>query len=456
MMSISLFIIFSNLQFRPDERPMKRSLPKVNEYSVSGLELVKKGRSIISTYSRNHEKNLSMFSIPLEKWACSNFSSPANVKVFVYDNLHPNLTTRVEECLIDLYINTIYLFRTMPSRTFNPNDADIFVVPYAAEGHCQCAKGYSWNCAQVPQSDIELLRLSLIYLNETTKSRHLFILAGARAKPYLWSKPFLLTTAPSTKRGQIVIPNLEDKLPYQPSSLLRRPTEWWTLRRRKYSFSFLYGGRNPKMKGGGRKFRDYLEADIAANYPSGILNGQPFLMKRWSSPHDFHKLDTFSIYNDSILCPCLPGDLSWQKRFFDVILNGCLPVVLKFDTPGLPGGKSWFLPEGEPGEIASVLQTYPFAKGIFGNRADLEIDYESFVVEIPIDTYNQENVTGILKTMEAILNNEEELRRRQRAMMKASVTFSYGMGYDAHKYDDAFSHILKAIRYYLDHEFPKP
>ena len=411
------------------------------------------------------DNSFSMFAIAVEKWVNASSFSPAKLKIYVYDTLPANMTTGVENCLLDTYTNTIdhvenfkaelglvYLFRTYPDRTWNADEADLFVVPYAAEGHCQCAEGYTWNCGQVPQTDIDLLRNSLLYLNEATKKKHLFILAGARAKPFLWSKPFMLTTAPSKKPGQIVIPNLEDKAPYQPSALINRGQEWWTTRPRKYIFSFIYGGRNSKMKGGGRKYRDYLEADIAANYPSNTIQGQAFFMRRWSSPHDFHKIETFEYYNNSMFCPCLPGDLSWQKRFFDVILNGCIPVVLKFDTPNLVGGKSWFLPEGESGELASVQQTYPFAKGVFGGQEDLEIDYESFVVEIPIDVKNQENVSGIIKAMESILADPAELRRRQLAMMRYAVAFTYGMGKDAHQYDDAFAHILKALRYYLDHK----
>jgi hypothetical protein len=253
------------------------------------------------------------------------------------------------------------------------------------------------------------------------------------------------------KPGQIVIPNLEDKAPYQPSALLARGVEWWTARPRKYSFSFIYGGRNAKMNGGGRKYRDFFEADIAANYPSYQLLGQPFFIKRWSSPHEFHKLETFSYYNESIFCPCLPGDLAWQKRFFDALISGCIPVVLKFDTPNLPGGKSWFLPEGESGELASVQQAYPFAKGAFGGKTDIEIDYESFVLEVPIDVKSQDNVSGVVKSMEAILSDPFELRRRQLAMMKSALSFTYGMGKDAHQHDDAFSRILKTVRYYLDY-----
>ena len=419
--------------------------------------------SIQSVAVDNQENNMSysMFATPLADWS-SSMPPPTKttLKIYVYDNLPRKLTSDVEYCLLDLYINTIdhvenfkaelgliYLFRTYPGRTTDPHEADFFVVPYAAEGHCQCHEGYTWNCAQVPSEDMEDLRKSLWFLNETSKKRHIFVLAGARAKPQVWGKPLKLTTAPSVKPGQIVVPNLEDKAPYQPSALLRRGEDWWT-RRRKYAFSFVYGGRNAKMKGGGRLYREYLEQEIAENYPNAEILGIPFLMKRWSSPHDFHKIETFEIYNQSTLCPCLPGDLAWQKRFFDVILNGCIPVVLSFTTPNLPGGKSWFLPEEQRGEHASVWQTYPFAKGQFGGRESFEIDYESFVVEIPVDMKSQQNMSSVMTIMESILSDKQELRRRQRRMMQYAISFTYGMGKDAHRHNDAFAHIISALEHY--------
>jgi len=419
-----------------------------------------------SLHPSHHDFNLSMFAIPVEQWNReSTFRFRYNLKFYVYENLPSNISTDVERCLLHLYTHTIdhvenfkaelgliYLFRTSPFRTHNPQEAHLFVVPYAAEGHCQCHSGYTWNCAQVPDDDIQLLLDTLTYFNTTTRSRHLFILAGAQAKQPLWSMPLRLTTAPAIIPGQIVIPNLEDKAPFQPSAILARGTDWWTSRKRKYSFSFIYGGRNSNMKNNGRKFRDFLETDIATNYPDGKLAGQEFYMKRWSSPHEFHKLTTFAFYNQSILCPCLPGDLAWQKRFFDVILNGCLPVVLQFETPNLPGGKTWFLPENNRAmEHSSVQQTYPFAKGAFpgaSQEGPLEVvDYESFVVEVPMNRFQQKNVSGIMTAMERVLNNPEELRRRRLAMMKYAMSFTYGMGEDAHVYEDAFSKILSVLEY---------
>lgn len=40
--------------------------------------------------------------------------------------------------------------------------------------------------------------------------------------------------------------------------------------------------------------------------------------------------DIYQMYQKSVVCPCFPGDSPIQKRFFYTIINGCLPVVLKF------------------------------------------------------------------------------------------------------------------------------
>ena len=119
-------------------------------------------------------------------------------------------------------------------------------------------------------------------------------------------------------------------------------------------------------------------------------------------------------------------------------MSGCLPVVLSFNESRVEGKKSWYR-----SKRATVESSYPFAKGVFDES--VEIDYESFVVQVP------ESVDNLKSTLEALLANPEELLRRQTNMMKYAQMLSYGTGKDAHKYNDAFSQITKAIRYYLNH-----
>lgn len=119
-------------------------------------------------------------------------------------------------------------------------------------------------------------------------------------------------------------------------------------------------------------------------------------------------------------------------------MSGCLPVVLSFNKSRVAGHKSWF----RSGK-ATVRSSYPFAKGLFSDDS-IAIDYESFVVQVP------ENVTNIKGVMEALLLDPQELRRRQESMARYAPFLSYGTGQDAHKYDDAFLRIIKAIKHYLN------
>jgi hypothetical protein len=65
-----------------------------------------------------------------------------------------------------------------------------------------------------------------------------------------------------------------------------------------------------------------------------------------------------------------------QKRFFDVILAGCIPAVLEFegDEEGWP---SW-----HSHTRCSVIQTYPFARGTYFNDETAGLDSSSFVVSV--------------------------------------------------------------------------
>lgn len=145
------------------------------------------------------------------------------------------------------------------------------------------------------------------------------------------------------------------------------------------------------------------------------------------------------MYEESIFCPTLPGDTPTQKRFFDVILMGCIPVVMSFSTAeGQPDARSWHNPGGEYME-----NSYPWAKGSGSIDPEHEIDYRSFVVEI------KDDVTNIRPTIEALLKNYTEIRRLQLNLMKYAPYFSYGMGTDSHKHPDAFSQIMESMKFYL-------
>ena len=145
-----------------------------------------------------------------------------------------------------------------------------------------------------------------------------------------------------------------------------------------------------------------------------------------------------NMYSESVFCPVLPGDSATQKRFFDVIMMGCIPVVLSFNSTSIGArGRSWHTPEGSP-----FYDSYPWSKGSDSMYDQLDIDYPSFVVEA-------EGVERIKPVLEELMQNYTEIRRRQEILMRYAAYFSYGMGSDSHKFPDAFTKILESLQFYL-------
>jgi hypothetical protein len=170
------------------------------------------------------------------------------------------------------------------------------------------------------------------------------------------------------------------------------------------------------------------------------LAGMPFLCHELSN-HKFNEQDALKAYGNSIFCPVLAGDVCWQKRFYDVIFTGCLPVVLEWtDHNRSTSWRSWFKPTGTP-----VDECYPFMKGQFGNDDSIEIDYDEFVVRSPGNVSNKKDVSSIRKTMALLVKDTSRIQKMQLALMKAAQRMSFGLGVDAHQSNDAFAHILRAL-----------
>lgn len=245
------------------------------------------------------------------------------LRVFVYEGLPPALTTLVEQCELGKRVKgagqkkdnfmadipIINLFRTYPFRTWNPSEADVFVVPYPHKSHCMCnlrlpGPRTGLHCPQVPHEDIDLLISSLSYFNLTTMKRHLFVISG----DYGWSNkrlemmPLVLTLGPrpEEREGTIVIPYLNDIDEFQPSIVRQRSEEWWT-KPRKYSFAYFYGGAET------RPIRGLFREEVERNYGDSI-GGLPYVMKTIKKWTPAEKDEVYETYRQSLFCPCLPGD----------------------------------------------------------------------------------------------------------------------------------------------------
>jgi hypothetical protein len=90
-----------------------------------------------------------------------------------------------------------------------------------------------------------------------------------------------------------------------------------------------------------------------------------------------------------------------------------------------------------------LKDSYPWINGAGVIDPANEIDYESFVVEVA------GGVKNIKPVLEALFENPRGIRRRQINLMKYASSFSYGMGENAHKYEDAFHKILRSLQFHL-------
>ena len=385
-----------------------------------------------------------------------------NISIYVYDdNILPhNLGLGVETDMQQQYshmnityenfkadIAIINLFRTYPGRTQNPKEADLFVVPYLHASHClqlNNIKGWMWECRHISRNSIKVDVVGRLLYYKGNEKRHLFIntMEVWHAHPQLRNVPLSLTHGPRLDEGgyHIVIPYLSDNPSFQPSVVSKRGKKWW-LRPRKLALSYFFGSSNPRMRKNNRRYRQYFLEEIRSNWTSSpYLGNLPYVVESLSDDrmHSKKGLGYFnSLYKNSVFCPVLPGDNPPQKRFFDVIIMGCIPVVLAFETEMTSQSKeSWHSPGGYPVELS-----YPFAKYSNSISPENEIDYDSFVVKV-------KDVGSIRETLIGLLQNRTEIERLQSNLMKNAQFFLFGMGEDSHSYEDAFAKVVQSLEYY--------
>ena len=387
-----------------------------------------------------------------------------DLKIFVYD-LPYELGQAIENFLYKLYVHDgketnfkvelalIQLFRSYPCRTWNASEADLFVVPYPHAGHC-LTLGWTLNC-QGKLGFKPFLRSSPHY-NKLTRKRHLFLTLQDHdhIQYYLRERlPLRLVMGPKLrqqKSGVILVPTFNDDPSFQPSQIAARHHSWWT-RRRRYAFTYIHS--NPKQNGiteSNRRFRHYFHSELLTQN-SSTLGNLPYKHYTLSKAGDWAKIRTTVLddYRNSIFCPVLAGDYSWQGRFFDVVLSGCIPIVLQWKFPN-GQDKSWFLPPQDSMSV-TIQQAYPLAKGMFGHDVSIELDYESFVVACPANEKNESDVSILLRTMkEWIENRPEDIRVIQERLRQAALALSWGIGPDAHQYDDSFRRVIRILRRYVD------
>ena len=119
---------------------------------------------------------------------------------------------------------------------------------------------------------------------------------------------------------------------------------------------------------------------------------------------------------------------------------------------------SWYVPEHafRIGDTWSVKESYPYFD---------QVDYGRFTVECPGNALDQTDMSSMVHMLESLLlpfnqnssgipqtttPTKSLLEQKQEALSQSVVSFLYGVGPDAHRFDDAFSHLIRSLRSYLD------
>ena len=397
----------------------------------------------------------SMFAQPRPLRGNITTSPLVNISIYFYETLRKDVGEELVDKMRHQYaqrnnsetngqadIAIIDLFSSFPGRTDDPAKADMFVVPYPAASHCISKPTGVWlqACNHISDHLIKGGVFATLTHYKGNENRHLFlnVLNQGNTKPIMRSTPLSITIGPRYQENNIIVPYLNNLASFQPSVIRSHDKSWWT-RPRTYAITYFFGISNSKMKHSPRIWRKTFMEEVQTKWPDS-LGGMPYAIRVMTRGHKPPSRFFTHMYKDSIFCPTLPGDTPPQKRFFDVIMMGCIPVVLAFETAG--GGKiSWHQPGGAPME-----NSYPWAKGAKATQPENEIDYRSFVVEV------HGGVENFRPTLEALMQNYTEIRRRQLNLMKYASLLSYGMASDSHKHPDAFSKILESLRYSLDNQ----
>ena len=423
-----------------------------------------------------------------------------NLSVYVYDDLPAEFTSEIEqhwtnETTREILAksgqwddsNTEYqiaqLFRSTPCRTDHPEEANLFVVPYLHQSDCMISAhfhgGYGPGCPQVPTAKMRRL---FGWLNEqpsynsdkrrwrlwaSIRSQHVFLTMyhELMLRPEIQDLPLRIMSTPqhpSTRPGHVVVPLLNEAPSHRPSYIMNLSDSWWT-RPRKYSLAFVYGRMNRNMGlRQPRRYRRYFhnsllnrEKDLKSQGKNATIGGLPYFVSFGTFNRTESGLpDVMSVYEDSIFCPILPGDMPHARRIFDAMAHGCLPVFMSWPTAGTTGdgenGTSWYIPFS-----VEAKYNYPFFSDLYAGdpfyiEKENAIDYASFAVVTQGNSSEIKNFLPMIEDMDTLIRlAPDEIRQRQLTLKKNVIPLIYGLGDDAHRYDDAFSRTMRILEAYV-------
>ena len=331
-----------------------------------------------------------------------------------------------------------------PLRTTESSQATIFVAPYPTHAWYECYKPHGMRLSKKKVSREVLEKYlfpSLQYLNRSS-TKHLFFQTQDVGGFHQLQDPVVASIAAPrrTKGGKTVImPYVNTNAEYQPDRLHgANSIDWNSLFQRK-NLS-LAAVMSPKIAGDSRPRQQFMNR--SGDLIEHGLGGMPvhitgFLNKR-KLPNE---QETMKLYRQSVFCPFLRGDTPQQKRLFDTIMSGCIPVVLAYkwaDSASNGLNDTSYFTSG-----VSNSKWLPYAKGSFDGYPNMGIDYSELVVEIDGNC----GIPCMKPVLESLMNSPEALKEKQQVLAKYSRLFAHGLGNNGFKFVDAVTAMLVQARH---------
>ena len=354
-------------------------------------------------------------------------------------------------------VTLLRLFQNYPARTTNPTKADLFVVPFPYTSYCICRQDNiglfqtmsSFDC---PVLDAEIgQQIHLPHFTDHNANRHVWLMGGdiTFIRDEEWKarvrRGVALSVGPADCKLQppsigvnplchsLVVPPITSRSHYQPSSI--GTARWWV---------------NDRITA----LAMTIDHDNINEFSSQVFLGKPpdkiqdkFVKILEIGPDQKIQTNAVAneIYQESVFCTFLPvTDTPVQRHFYDIIMNGCIPVLPvwhRSETVGYPGIHRKF---GIP--LASTL---PYYRGLqFSGDKHAGLNY---LADMTLSFNATCGIGCLVNEVDAAMQDEPRVTRLRENLRKFSSMFTYGLGKDAaYQTADAFAAVIVNLRHYMN------
>ena len=358
---------------------------------------------------------------------------------------HSQYSTRRLNNNMDLVLSKLFSEYEGEMQETRFDQSDVFVVPFAMSSFTSAGPSKVRKRQFRDMNELLLDHLeSWNQKNETQRGAHLFFQSDNKGLLRSMEIGMLATVEElipkNSTQKRLVVPFVNTNSEYRPQAVMTRLRDETFFQQKNVSLAAVF---SPVISG-----RSDLRQEFALNatdlFGDNIL-GLPVVIRllHKTGRRMRDERGALQLYRDSLFCPVLRGDTPVQKRLFDAILSGCIPAVLAY---------KWFDKQENATQVSYFshgLPNYvflPFAKGAFEGDPDMGIDYQEMVVEVDGSC----GLRCMKPTLEKLMKNSEELRRKQQALAWYAPLFSFGMDDgDAFKYPDAVSAMLVQARHHV-------